>query len=273
MPPEGRAVLTERERYGRRQEERRLLQLEEQFVPFLLLTLLPVFLMPVASISGVGLARLLLPVMVSLLVFQSIRLLPAIRPSSSQVLRVQLYRLLGLLAAFGTLVPLLAGGWPNREVRVAALLVLTMFFLSTTVRFVLLLARVPRVNLKVLAGAAAGYAHLGLTGGILATAIQVIHPGSFNLGVEAHNDFLLDRLTYFSFVTLGGLGYGDVLPGNPLGERLAILLSLCSTLYVSLLMGLLLARFIANREVDLIEEEIEEGRLPLPLDANRSRNE
>ena len=63
------------------------------------------------------------------------------------------------------------------------------------------------------------------------------------------------------------------MPGNPLGERLAILLSLCSTLYVSLLMGLLIARFIANREVDLIEEEIEEGRLPLPLDANRSRNE
>ncbi|MCP9885300.1 two pore domain potassium channel family protein [Synechococcus sp. ATX 2A4] len=273
MPPEGRAALTERERSSRRQEERRLLQLEEQFVPFLLLTLLPVFLMPVASISAVGLAQLLMPVMVSLLVFQSIRLLPAIRHSSSQLLRVQLYRLLGLLAAFGTWVPLLAGGWPNREVRVVALLVLTVFFLSTTVRFVLVLARVPRVNLKVLAGAAAGYVHLGLTGGILATAIQVIHPGSFNLGVEAHNDFLLDRLTYFSFVTLGGLGYGDVLPGNPLGERLAILLSLCSTLYVSLLVGLLLGRFIANREVDLIEEEIEEGRLPLPLDANRSRNE
>ncbi|MCT0210842.1 MAG: hypothetical protein DCF18_02730 [Cyanobium sp.] len=273
MPPVARAALTEHERSGRRQEERRLLLLEEQFVPFLLLTLLPVFLMPVATIRGVGFARFLLPVMVSLLVLQSIRLLPAIRPSSSELLRVQLYRLLGLLAALGTWVPLLVGGWPNQQLRVVALLMLTVFFLTTTARFVLVLARVPRVNLKVLAGAAAGYVHLGLTGGILATAIQVIHPGSFNLGVEAHNDFLLDRLTYFSFVTLGGLGYGDVLPSNPLGERLAILLSLSSTLYVSLLMGLLLGRFIANREVDLIEEEIEEGRLPLPLDVDRSRKE
>jgi voltage-gated potassium channel len=41
---------------------------------------------------------------------------------------------------------------------------------------------------------------------------------------------LLDRLTYYSFITLGGLGYGDVVPGNVFGERFAFRLSITGTL-------------------------------------------
>ena len=66
---------------------------------------------------------------------------------------------------------------------------------------------------------------------------------------------LLDRLTYFSFVTIAGVGYGDVLPANAVGERFVILLSVASTLYVALLVGLLLGRFIASEEVEMLEED------------------
>jgi hypothetical protein len=106
-----------------------------------------------------------------------------------------------------------------------------------------------------MAGAAAGYLLLGFTGGVLATATEVFKPGSFLLGHLAHQQLLLDRLTYFSFVTIAGLGYGDVLPGNAIGERFVILLSVSSTLYVALLVGLLLGRFIASQEVLILEED------------------
>jgi hypothetical protein len=135
------------------------------------------------------------------------------------------------------------------------MVLLSLFFLATSLRLVRLLARVPRVNGLVMAGAAAGYLHLGLTGGVLATATQVLVPGSFSLGAAASHQLLLDRLTYFSFVTIAGVGYGDVLPSNAVGERFVILLSVASTLYVALLVGLLLGRFIASEEVVMLEED------------------
>lgn len=239
-------------RSRQRSEQRRLVQLEARFLPFLLAVLIMVFVMPLANPFGSLPQRLTMPLLVDLTVVASIRMLPVIRPSGRAALQVGLYRLTGLLAGLLVWIPALAGGWPLRSLRIVTLVLLALFFLLTSVRLVRLLARVPRVNLQVLAGAAAGYAHLGLTGGLVATAIQVIHPGSFNLGVESPNEFLLDRLTYFSFVTLAGLGYGDVLPANPIGERIVILLSLASTLYVSILLGLLMGRFLASQEMDLI---------------------
>lgn len=261
-------VAEDKARSLRCQEQRRLVQLERQFLPFLLVSLLPVVVMPWANPSGTVIERLMLPFCLALLVIQSIRTLPVISPSPAAVVRVALYRLLGLLAALGIWVPLVTGGWSVPHLRVIALLAIMAFCITTSVRLMMLLARVPRVNLQVLAGAAAGYVHLGLTGGMIATVIQVIKPGSFNLGAEAHHDYLLDRLTYFSFITLGGLGYGDVVPANPIGERLAIFLSLSSTLYMSLLVGLLLGRFIAMEELELIEEQLDNQVLASPHDTS-----
>ena len=42
-------------------------------------------------------------------------------------------------------------------------------------------------------------------------------------------------------------GFGDVVPGSPIGECFVVLVSISSTLYVSLLIGLLLSRYIAAR--------------------------
>ena len=78
---------------------------------------------------------------------------------------------------------------------------------------------------------------------------------------------MVDRLTYFSFVVLAGLGLGDVIPLNPLGERFVILLSLSGTLYLALLMGLLIGRFIATQEVELevdaLVDEVEDPQSPI----------
>jgi hypothetical protein len=81
------------------------------------------------------------------------------------------------------------------------------------------------------------------------------------------HELLIDRLTYFSFVVLAGLGLGDVLPHNSLGERFVILLNLSGTLYLALLMGLLIGRFIATQEVELefdaLADEVEDPDSPI----------
>jgi hypothetical protein len=237
----------------RRREAQRLIALENRFLPLLVAALLPILLLPFTAQRGWQ-AQVSLAVVFDLLIVQSIRTLPVIDGVPFSGLRQGIFRAIGLVGGLALWVPVAWGGWPDGPFRAGEMVLLSLFFLITTVRLVRVLARVPRVNVQVMAGAAAGYLHLGLTGGVLATATQVLVPGSFSLGEAATNQFLLDRLTYFSFVTIAGLGYGDVLPTNAVGERFVILLSVASTLYVALLVGLLLGRFIASEEVEMLEE-------------------
>ena len=243
----------------RRSDRRRLITLEGQFVPLLLAALAPILVMPFTAQPSTQ-ARTLLAITFGLLIVQAFRTLPPFLAPPTAVARGRqfLFQALGVLTSAGLWIPVLLGGWPNGAYRVGMLVLLSLFLLLTSIRLVRLLARVPRVDAEVMAGAAAGYLLLGLTGGVIATATQVIVPGSFRLGESGAAQLLLDRLTYFSFITIAGLGYGDVVPGNAVGERFVILLSVSSTLYVALLVGLLLGRFIAAEEVEILEE-VQEG--------------
>jgi len=252
----------------KRLSQRRLVKLEPQFVPLLFSVLLPVVLLPVTADPS-GRYQWLLPLLLTFLVGQSLRCLPALAPGRLSELLLVFQRLLGL-GAIGGMWSLALGG--RREtaalaLRFTVLLLTGLFSLLASLKLVVLLARVPRVNARVMAGAAAGYVYLGLTGGLVASALQVLVPGSFTLGLDGRHEFLIDRLTYFSFVVLAGLGMGDVLPNNALGERFVILLSLAGTLYLALLMGLLIGRFIATQEVELefdaLADEVEDAASPI----------
>lgn len=243
-----------RQQEEKRRLERRLIAQERQYMPFLVAALLPVLLMPMANSAGSMPQPLVAPVVFDLLALQSLLTLPVLQPSWRARFYGRIYQLLAVLTAVLVWVPALFQDSPAGHLRAGGLLLIAVFFIATSVRLVQLLARVPRVNLPVLAGAAGGYVHLGLTGGMVATALQVLMPGTFSLGAVSSHEALTDRLLYYSFVTVSGLGYGDVLPGSPVGERFAILLSISSTLYVSLLVGLLLSRVIAYEAAELEED-------------------
>lgn len=243
-----------------RRLRRRLVNLEPQFVPLLVSVLLPVLLLPV-TVQGHVHNRWIVTVLLGLLLVQTLRALPLLIPSQrSSRMAVRFQRLLGVSALSLLLIqPALPTVGPlPRLLRVGLLLLLALFALLACVRLVRLLAMVPRVNAQVMAGAAAGYLYLGLTGGLLASALQVLLPGTFSLGQPASQELLLDRLTYFSFVVLGGLGLGDVLPANAFGERFVILLSVAGTLYLTLLVGLLIGRFLATAELEMELEALED---------------
>jgi hypothetical protein len=229
-------------------------KLESQFVPLLIAVLVPILVLPQTA-SGHRPGNALLAGVVSVLILQSIRTVSQAGIKAGFILRERAYAVLGWLVLSSLWIPVLRGSWHQPAIKVVVLGGLSLFFLLTSVALVRILARVPRVNGQVMAGAAAGYLLLGFTGGVLATATEVLKPGSFLMDHLVQHQLLLDRLTYFSFVTIAGLGYGDVLPGNAIGERFAILLSVASTLYIALLVGLLLGRFIASQEVLMIEDD------------------
>lgn len=250
LSPAGLEVVRRRAA-ARLQFERRLVSLEPQFLPLLVSVLLPVLLLPVSVQPG-SLFRPLLPLLLTALVLQSLQALPAVSPGRLSRALTLLHRLLGL-GSISTLwiLTLVQRSDQLRLLRFSALALIALFALMASVKLVFLLARVPRVNARVMAGAAAGYIYLGFTGGLVASALQEILPGSFRLGEVGGHELLVDRLTYFSFVVLAGLGLGDVLPGNAVGERFAVLLSLAGSLYQAVLLGLLIGRYIATQGAEL----------------------
>lgn len=235
-------------------EDVRLERSEGRYVGLLLSVLVPVLLLPVtASIGDKGIV--LQSLVFSQLLIQCLYTLSRTGDLLHSGLRRNGYVLLGLVSLVGIWIPALHDGWRSLHFQQLVLILLSLFFIYSSVRLVRRLARAPRVNALVMAGAAAGYMLLGFTGGVVATATERLAPGSFRLDAVLDQEQLLDRLTYFSYVTIAGLGPGDIVASSAVGERFVILLSVCGTLYVALLVGLLLGRFIASQEVAYLEEE------------------
>lgn len=224
----------------------RIQRLEPLFPWFLLSTLLPLLVMPFTNLDGNAVQRLLLPASTLFLVILALRMVPDGLLRLGRWSLLPFYQLLGFLCAAAMWLPFLLGHHAGHHWHLPVLAVITGFYLFTAVTIVLILAHVNRVNEAVLCLGAAGYVHLGLTGGQIATALEVLNPGSFSLGRMLPGEELIERLSYFSFVTLGTLGYGDVLPATALAESFSVLLSVTATLYITLLIGLLLSRYIAS---------------------------
>lgn len=223
----------------------------ERFFPwFLLATLLPLLVMPFTNLEGNAIQRLLLPLTALYLVIMALRIAPEDALRFGRVSLLPIYRALGLLCVSLMWLPFIRGHHVPQQWHFPILAAISAFYGATAVVIVLILARVDRVNERVLCLGAAGYIHLGLTGGQFATTLEVLRPGSFSLGQMLPGEELVERLSYYSFVTLGSLGYGDVLPKTAVAESFTVMLSLSATLYVTLMIGLLLSRYIAT-EVDL----------------------
>ena len=57
-------------------------------------------------------------------------------------------------------------------------------------------------------------------------------------------------LTYYSFVTLTTMGYGDIMPVHPLARALAVLEALTGQLYLTILLARLVSLELRSRQGD-----------------------
>lgn len=81
------------------------------------------------------------------------------------------------------------------------------------------------------------YLLLGLTWACLFSLMDVLAPGSFSDSVNPDAAMTFSTLTYFSFVTLATLGYGDILPTTQVARGLIIIEVLMGVLYMAILIS------------------------------------
>ena len=175
----------------------------------------------------------------------------------------RLYQLLGLGALSALLLWQIT---PIRWVVSGVPLVLTWSMLVgwSVIRLVERLSQERRVTSGLLMGAAAGYLLLGLTAGLVMSAVETIQPGSFaplNMLQESAswpnasvlmklNDF--SQINYFAFICLTTVGFGDIQPVLPVSRMLAVITGIIGPLYLAVVMGVLIGRY--TRQVE--EEDI-----------------
>lgn len=113
-----------------------------------------------------------------------------------------------------------------------------------------------RVTVHRIFGAVAMYMLFGLAFTQLYRLIALTNEHAFTLfGSPVTVDVILPKLTYFSFVALTTLGFGDITPIHPLAKSATLLASVIGTLFPAVLIGRLVSLEIIHCETEQVRED------------------
>jgi voltage-gated potassium channel len=101
-------------------------------------------------------------------------------------------------------------------------------------------------------GAACGYLFVGLGWAVCYALIERFQPQSFHLSeplseLGHRSQTLPQLLTYYSFVTLTTVGYGDISPVSPAARTLAWMEAITGQFYLAVIVAGLISIIVANQ--------------------------
>ena len=116
------------------------------------------------------------------------------------------------------------------------------FLLIVTAALVYQVAASKRVSIPIIIGAIDGYLMIGLVGAVAFTIIEFLMPGSVKgpSAITAQTSF-----TYFAYITMLTVGYGEILPITPTAQTVAVFLAASGQLYIAILVAMLVGKFLA----------------------------
>lgn len=132
--------------------------------------------------------------------------------------------------------------------QVASLALGIVFLAYITTIFIWAIVKNPSVTTDTLAGAVSAYMLVGITYGLAYGMIEQLQPGSFRDTVQPGKHFAPSELTFFSFVTLTTVGYGDIIPWGAHARSLAMLEAVTGIMYPAVLIGRLVGLHGHKRE-------------------------
>jgi voltage-gated potassium channel len=101
------------------------------------------------------------------------------------------------------------------------------------------------ITLEVINGGILNYLLIGLMWSFIFNLLELLNPGSFSTGESLikHNRL---HFTYYSFVTLTTLGYGDITPLTAPACSLSILEAIVGQIYLTVLIAILVGMHISQ---------------------------
>ena len=123
--------------------------------------------------------------------------------------------------------------------------VVILFFIIIVIRLLVQIAGSKKVDEVVILESISGYLLIGVLFSFLFAMVITKMPASVEF--PGTNDPSMADIIYFSFVTMSTLGYGDVLPALPLGRSLAIFVSVTGQIYLTVIIAMLVGKYISTK--------------------------
>ncbi len=129
-----------------------------------------------------------------------------------------------------------------------SLVVNIFFFDLIVILFIQQIARAKEVTPQVIMESINGYLMLGMSFSILIALISVVTPDAFSFPhlskafdptISHFSDY-----TYYGFVTLTTLGYGDVIPLTSAAKSISIFTAISGQLYIAIIIAALVAKYL-----------------------------
>jgi hypothetical protein len=139
---------------------------------------------------------------------------------------------------------LIAAITDNPYVELVNRILFVLFFMMVAINLLVGIVRSKEVDSDVIFSAVAVYVLFGFCGALLAAVIMFFIPTAFSLNSTYSSQF--HQFLYFSFVTITTTGYGDILPVTPLARTLAIFLALFGQLYLTVIIGILIGKYLSG---------------------------
>jgi hypothetical protein len=208
---------------------------EENLSLLLALLVLQLFVLPILGLTGAGFVA---EVVFSLLLLSGVA---TVAPRRSALWATGALVLVALVLEWSGL----AGreGVPRLVETVVSLTSLGLFALLVLVRT---LSPGP-INRHRIEGAVAAYLLIGVACGLGYELMELVGPGSFDLGAGLGRGALRSTFGYFSLVTLTTVGYGDVTPVSAAARALATFEGAVGQLYPAILIGWMIASLPGRR--------------------------
>lgn len=105
------------------------------------------------------------------------------------------------------------------------------------------------IDVHKIVGAVCIYLLLGLIWALMYLLIAEASPGAFNGLQQAPWYDNFSQLSYYSFVTLTTLGYGDISPVSPIAQFLAYMEAVVGIFYTTILVASLIGARMSDRKV------------------------
>jgi len=139
----------------------------------------------------------------------------------------------------------------NLELNFIKFFVMIVFYLYVTYSMILHVAKRRTVNATLILNAINSYLLLGIISGMLFILANVIYRFAFGVNNATivfnytKHPTVLDYI-YYAFITMTTVGYGDAVPAVPLTKSLAMLTAITGQLYLSVLVAMLVGKFLSK---------------------------
>lgn len=137
----------------------------------------------------------------------------------------------------------------NQIVNLLRFLLYVVFFISTIFSLTRYIRKAKTVNEDVVIVSVVIYLLLGIIGGSTAFFFYHIYPGAYNFTYAQDKVDVLE-MTYFGFITMATVGYGDITPARPETRTLAYLLAVTGQLYLAIIVAIIVGKYLSRHRQD-----------------------